>query len=180
MLLLVSALSLCLVADEVCEAQHLAKQIVGSANTSLLAEDFDFDEEDDDEAIIGLFTGTIGRGTVSIHETSGRNTMKSKSPKALQRGQVRRHSPRNGLPCSHNYTLCQIRKVAWICSMPLFLSETIIFITGNAAWKHPGRVPFCKLKAIIYECNHCTYCDSDFDCWHRRLFDGLPHDEHAS
>ena len=105
MLLLVSALSLCLVADEVCEAQHLAKQIVGSANTSLLAEDFDFDEEDDDEAIIGLFTETMDRLAASMRETNGRKTMKSKSPKALQRGQVRRHSPRNGLPCSHNYTL---------------------------------------------------------------------------
>ena len=105
MLLLVSALSLCLVADEVCKAQHLAKQIVGSANTSLLAEDFDFDEEDDDEAIIGLFTETMDRLAASMRETNGRKTMKSKSPKALQRGQVRRHSPRNGLPCSHNYTL---------------------------------------------------------------------------
>ena len=105
MLLLVSALSLCLVADEVCEAQRLAKQIVGSANMSLLAEDFDFDEEDDEEAIIGLFTETMDRLAASMRETNGRKTMKSKSPKALQRGQVRRHSPRNGLPCSHNYTL---------------------------------------------------------------------------
>ena len=110
MLLLVSALSLCLVADEVCEAQHLAKQIVGSANTSLLAEDFDFDEEDDDEAIIGLFTETMDRLAASMRETNGRKTMKSKSPKALQRGQVRRHSPRNDLPCSHNYTLLSTTK----------------------------------------------------------------------
>lgn len=105
MLLLVSALSLCLVADEVCEAQHLAKQIVGSANTSLLAEDFDFDEEDDEEAIIGLFTEAADRLAVSMRETNGQKTRKSKSPKALQRGQVRRHSPRNDLPCSQNYTL---------------------------------------------------------------------------
>lgn len=110
MLLLVSALSLCLVADEVCEAQHLAKQIVGSANTSLLVEDFDFDEEDDDEAIIGLFTETMDRLAASMRETNGQKTRKSKSPKALQRGQVRRHSPRNDLPCSHNYTLLSTTK----------------------------------------------------------------------
>ena len=110
MLLLVSALCLCLVADEVFDSQHLAKQIVGSANTSLLAEDFDFDEEDDDEAIIGLFTETMDRLAASMRETNGRKTMKSKSPKALQRGQVRRHSPRNDLPCSHNYTLLSTTK----------------------------------------------------------------------
>ena len=105
MLLLVSALSLCLVADEICDSQHLAKQTTASARMSLLAEDLDFDEDDDDEAIIGLFTEAADRLAASLRETNGRKTMKSKSPKALQRGQVRRHSPRNGLPCSHNYTL---------------------------------------------------------------------------
>lgn len=180
MLLLVSALSLCLVADEVCEAQHLAKQIVGSANTSLLAEDFDFDEEDDDEAIIGLFTETMDRLAASMRETNGRKTMKSKSPKALQRGQVRRHSPRNDLPCSHNYTLSSNTKSGVDLLHATFLSETIIFITANAAWKHSSRVPFCKLKANIYECNQCTYCNSDLDRRHRCFPDGLPHDEHAS
>ena len=105
MLLLVSALSLCLVADEICDSQHLAKQTTASARMSLLAEDLDFDEDDDDEAIIGLFTEAADRLAASMRETNGRKTMKSKSPKALQRGQVRRHSPRNGLPCSHNYTL---------------------------------------------------------------------------
>lgn len=147
MFLLVSALSLCLVADEVCEAQHLAKQIVGSANTSLLAEDFDFDEEDDDEAIIGLFTETMDRLAASMRETNGRKTMKSKSPKALQRGQVRRHSPRNDLPCSHNYTLLSTTKSGVDLLHATFFVRNINLHNGERGLETPWSRSILQTKS---------------------------------
>ena len=143
MLLLASAFFLCFVADEICDSQHLAKQIVGSANTSLLAEDFDFDEEDDDEAIIGLFTETMDRLAASMRETNGRKTMKSKSPKALQRGQVRRHSPRNDLPCSHNYTLLSTTKSG------VELLHAIFFVRNNNHHNGERGLGKCRSRSVF-------------------------------
>lgn len=147
MLLLASAFFLCFVADEICDSQHLAKQTTASACMTLLAEDLDFDEEDDDEALIGLFTGTIGRGIVSIHETSGRKTMKSKSPKALQRGQVRRHSPRNDLPCSHNYTLLSTTKSGVDLLHATFFVRNNILHNGERGLETPWSRSILQTKS---------------------------------
>ena len=55
MLVLMSMVLVCLVADEYLDAQQLAKQTVSSACMSVIGDDFDLDEDDDDDIVTTSF-----------------------------------------------------------------------------------------------------------------------------
>ncbi len=101
MLLLASTLLLCLVAEEICDVQHWVKQDAHSSCLSYFAEDFDFDEEDDDEVIVKSSKEFDSRVAVPMC------------------GIIR---PEMALHAAITIPFCQLRNVVWIYSMPLFLS----------------------------------------------------------
>ena len=129
MLLLASTLLLCLVAEEICDVQHWVKQDAHSSCLSYFAEDFDFDEEDDDEVIVKSSKEFDSRVAVPMLETNNPKAVEKKSPEALLRGQVRHYSPRNGLACSHNYTFLSTTKRGVDLLHATFFVHIIIFIT---------------------------------------------------
>ena len=104
MLLLMGVVFVCLIADEYVDAQQLARQASTSACMSVIADDFDWDEDDDD-FVSTSFVEAKTEAAVPMPETIGQKTEGSKCSQALLRGQVRRYSPRNDLPCSHNYVI---------------------------------------------------------------------------
>ena len=110
MLVLMSMVLVCLVADEDLDAQQLAKQTVSSACMSVIGDDFDLDEDDDDDIVTTSFDEAKDWTSISMLEACGQKTERSKCSMALLRGQVRRYSPRNNLSDSHNYTLLSIMK----------------------------------------------------------------------
>ena len=110
MLVLMSMVLVCLVADEYLDAQQLAKQTVSSACMSVIGDDFDLDEDDDDDIVTTSFDEAKDWTSTSMLEACGQKTERSKCSMALLRGQVRRYSPRNNLSDSHNYTLLSIMK----------------------------------------------------------------------
>lgn len=110
MLVLMSMVLVCLVADEYLDAQQLAKQTVSSACMSVIGDDFDLDEDDDDDIVTTSFDEAKDWTSTSILEACGQKTERSKCSMALLRGQVRRYSPRNDLSDSYNYTPLSITK----------------------------------------------------------------------
>ena len=109
MLILISIVIVCLVADEYGDPQQLVIQTATSTCTAVVADDFDLDD-DDDEAVNISFVENKAWASIPTLETIGQKTEGSKCSQALLRGQVRRYSPRNNLSDSHNYTLLSIMK----------------------------------------------------------------------
>ena len=109
MLVLMSMVIVCLVADEYGDPQQLLIQTASSTCTAVVADDFDLDD-DDDEAVNISFVENKAWASIPTLETIGQKTEGSKCSQALLRGQVRRYSPRNNLSDSHNYTLLSIMK----------------------------------------------------------------------
>ena len=105
MLVLMGLVMACLVADELCDAQHFAKQTAATTCMSIIAEDFDLDDDDENEAVTYTFVDDKACSSVPMLETIGQKAEGSKCSLALLRGQVRRYSPRNNLPYSHNYVI---------------------------------------------------------------------------
>lgn len=129
MLLLASTLFICFAAEEICDVQHWVKQDAHPSCLSFFAEDFDFDEEDDDEIIVKSSMEFDSEVAVPMLETNSPKAIGKKCPKALLRGQVRRYSPRNGLSCSHNYTFLSTMKRGVDLLHATFFVHIIIFIT---------------------------------------------------
>ena len=104
MLILMGLVLLCLVADEFGNPQQQVTPTASATRMAVVADDFDLDD-DDDEVVVPAFGEDRAWASVPMLETIGQKTAGSKCPQALLRGQVRRYSPRNGLPCSHNYVI---------------------------------------------------------------------------
>ena len=109
MLVLMGMVMVCLVADEYGDSQQLVKQTATSTCMTVLADDFDLDD-DDDEIVNISFVENKACTSVPALETVNQKAEGSKCSQALLRGQVRRYSPRNNLSDSHNYTLLSIMK----------------------------------------------------------------------
>ncbi len=109
MLVLMSMVMVCLVADEYGDPQQLLIQTASSTCMAVVADDFDLDD-DDDEAVNISFVENKAWASIPTLETIGQKTEGGKCSQALLRGQVRRYSPRNNFSDSHNYTLLSIMK----------------------------------------------------------------------
>ena len=111
MLVLMSMVMVCLVTDEYGDPQQLVTQTASSTCMTVLVDDFDLDDNDDDEnEICYHFFGNKCSTWIWAVASDVRKLEGSKCPSALLRGQVRRYSPRNNLSDSHNYTLLSIMK----------------------------------------------------------------------
>ena len=110
MLVLMSMVIVCLVADEYGDPQQLVIQTATSTCMAVVADDFDLDDDDDDEVVNISFVENKAWTSIPTLETIGQKAEGSKCSKALLRGQVRRYSPRKNLSDSHNYTLLSIMK----------------------------------------------------------------------
>jgi len=110
MLVLMSMVIVCLVADEYGDPQQLVIQTATSTCMAVVADDFDLDDDDDDEVVNISFVENKAWTSIPTLETIGQKAEGSKCSQALLRGQVRRYSPRNNLSDSHNYTLLSIMK----------------------------------------------------------------------
>ena len=111
MLVLMSMVMVCLVADEYGDSRQLVTQTATSTCMTVLADDFDLDDDDDDEdEICNHFFGNKCSTWIWTVASDVRKLEGSKCPSDLLRGQVRRYSPRNNLSDSHNYTLLSIMK----------------------------------------------------------------------
>jgi len=110
MLVLMGMVMMCLVADENGDSQQLVTRTATSTCMTVLADDFDLDNDDDDEVANISFVENKAWPSISAHEAIGQKTKGSKCSQALLRGQVRRYSPRNNLSDGHNYTLLSIMK----------------------------------------------------------------------
>ena len=95
----------CFVADAYADTQQCALQNTVAANMTVVVDDFDLDEDDDDEGVAKFFGENKGWASLPTLESNGRKTARSKCPMDLLRGQVRRYSPRNSLSDGHNYVL---------------------------------------------------------------------------
>lgn len=105
MLVLMGLAMVCLVADEYGDPQQLVTQTASSSCMAVVADDFDLDDDDDDEVVTHTFIEDKARASIPMLETTSQKTEGSKCSQALLRGQVRRYSPRNNLPYSHNYVI---------------------------------------------------------------------------
>ena len=110
MLVLMSMVIVCLVADEYGDPQQLVIQTATSTCMAVVADDFDLDDDDDDEVVNISFVENKAWASVPMLETIGQKTERRKCSQALLRGQVRRYSPRNNLPYSHNYAFLKNTK----------------------------------------------------------------------
>lgn len=103
-LILMSLALICFVADEYGDSQLLSNQTYASACMAVV-DDLDLDDDDDDEDDNYLFCEDRTSESMQLIDTQCQDTEKNKCSKAMLRGQVRRYSPRNGLPNSHNYVI---------------------------------------------------------------------------
>ena len=110
MLVLMGLVMVCLVADEYGDPQQLVTQTASSSCMAVVADDFDLDDDDDDEVVTHTFVEDKAWASVPMLETIGQKTERRKCSQALLRGQVRRYSPRNNLPYSHNYAFLKNTK----------------------------------------------------------------------
>lgn len=111
MLVLMSMVMMCLVADEYGDSQQLVTQTATSTCMTVLADDFDLEDDDEDEdEICNYFFGNKCSTWTWAVASDVRKLEGSKCSSDLLRGQVRRYSPRNNLSDSHNYTLLSIMK----------------------------------------------------------------------
>ena len=110
MLVLMGLVMVCLVADEYGDSQQLVTQTASSSCMAVVADDFDLDDDDDDEVVTHTFAEDKARTSIPMLETTSQKTEGSKCSQALLRGQVRRYSPRNNLPYSHNYVILKNTK----------------------------------------------------------------------
>ena len=132
MLVLMGMVMVCLVADEYGDSQQLVKQAATSTCMTVLADDFDLDD-DDDEIVNISFVENKACTSVPALETIGQKTEGSKCSQALLRGQVRRYSPRNNLSDSHNYTLLSIMKSGVESFHATFFCSVHIIFNSNSS-----------------------------------------------
>ena len=133
MLVLMGLVMLCLVADEYGDPQQLVTQTASSSCMAVVADDFDLDDDDDDDVVTHTFVEDKARASIPMLETTSQKTEGSKCSQALLRGQVRRYSPRNNLPYSHNYAFLKNTK----SGVDLF--HATFFILNTSFLHHPER-----------------------------------------
>lgn len=109
MLILMSMVLVCMVADEYGDAQQLVKQTTATSGMEVIADDFDCDEDDEDGMVSVSFDDSKS-AAITLPVIAGQKSAKSKCSKALLRGQTRRYSPRNNLPNSLNYVTLSAMK----------------------------------------------------------------------
>lgn len=123
----------CLIVDEYGDAQHRSKHIATSTCLTAVAGDFDIDDDDDDDELVTKFcVDNDGCPAAPMPVDNVQKMMESKRPLALQRGQVRRYSPRNDLLCSNNYALFENYK----SSVDLFRATFFVLFTQLLNFKH--------------------------------------------
>ena len=123
----------CLVVDEYGDSQQWSKHVATSTCLTTIAGDFDIDDdEDDDEFVTKFCVDNNGRSVAPMPVDNVQKTMGSKCPQALQRGQVRRYSPRNNLPYSYNYVLFENYK----SSVDMFRATFFVLFTQSLNFKH--------------------------------------------
>lgn len=123
----------CLVVDEYSDAQQWSKHLATSTCLTAIAGDFDIDDDDDDDELVTKFCVNNNSCIVAPMLVDNiQKTMESKCPQALQRGQVRRYSPRNDLPYSNNYVLFENHK----SSVDLFRATFFVIFTQLLNFKH--------------------------------------------
>ena len=110
MLILMGIVMVCLIADEYGDPQQLVTQTATSTGMAVVADDFDLDDDDNDEVVPLTFVENKTWTSIPMLETIGQKAEGSKCSQALLRGQVRRYSPRNNLPYSHNYIISENTK----------------------------------------------------------------------
>ena len=110
MLILMGIVMVCLIADEYGDPQQLVTQTATSTGMAVVADDFDLDDDDNDEVVPLTFVENKTWTSIPMLETIGQRAEGSKCSQALLRGQVRRYSPRNNLPYSHNYIISENTK----------------------------------------------------------------------
>lgn len=133
MLILMGMVLVCLVVDEYGDAQHRSKHIATSNCLTAVAGDFDVDDDDDgDELVTKFCVDNDGCSAAPMPVDNVQKMMESKRPLALQRGQVRRYSPRNDLLCSNNYVLFENYK----SSVDLFRATFFVLFTQLLNFKH--------------------------------------------
>ena len=110
MLILMGIVMVCLIADEYGDPQQLVTQTATSTGMAVVADDFDLDDDDNDEVVPLTFVENKTWTSIPMLETIGQKAEGSKCSQALLRGQVRRYSPRNNLPYSHNYIFSENTK----------------------------------------------------------------------
>ena len=110
MLILMGIVMVCLIADEYGDPQQLVTQTATSTGMAVVADDFDLDDDDNDEVVPLTFVENKTWTSIPMLETIGQKAEGSKCSQALLRGQVRRYSPRNNLPYSHNYAFLKNTK----------------------------------------------------------------------
>lgn len=120
----------CLVADEYGDSQQLVKQTATSTCMTVLADDFDLDD-DDDEIVNISFVENKACTSIPALETVNQKAEGSKCSQALLRGQVRRYSPRNNLPYSYNYVILKNTKSGVDLFHAAFFVPFISFLTKH-------------------------------------------------
>ncbi|MCR5066299.1 MAG: hypothetical protein K6A67_11120 [Bacteroidales bacterium] len=103
-LVLMGMMMIGFIVDRVNDSHQFAKHTAMPISMSVISDDFDFDDNEDDEfyekqCIAG---GFIVNNWTTANER--KQLAESKCSLSLQRGQVRRYSPRSSLADSHNYT----------------------------------------------------------------------------
>ena len=127
MLVLMGLVMACLVADEYGDPQQLVTQTATSTNMAVVADDFDLDDDDDEDEICNHFSESKCSTRIWIGDSVVGELGENKCPLELQRGQVRRYSPRNNLSDSHNYVITRnLQDGADFGSDHLFLSHILL------------------------------------------------------
>ena len=140
MLILMGIVMVCLIADEYGDPQQLVTQTATSTGMAVVADDFDLDDDDNDEVVPLTFVENKTWTSIPMLETIGQKAEGSKCSQALLRGQVRRYSPRNNLPYSHNYIISENTKsgvdLFHTTFFVLFISSLTKHLNKNEKTKH--------------------------------------------
>ena len=125
MLVLMGLVLACLIAEEHIDAQRFVKQTTASTCMTVVADDLDLDE-DDDEVMTEIAANGKPWALVPTLGIIVKKAEKRKCSQALIRGLVRRHSPRSGLAESHNYVISE----TIISGGELFLATFFVLFTS--------------------------------------------------
>ena len=107
LLILMSVVLVSLVADEMHDLQHFSKHVTASACMTMVSEDFDIEDDEEDDTAKPILVGETPTITCSASACTTKLSS-HKRPLALQHGQVRRYAPRSGLCNNNNRTILSI------------------------------------------------------------------------
>ena len=106
-LILMSVVLMCLVADEIHDFQHFSKNVTASTLVTMVSEDIDI--EDDEEENIAKSVPECNTHTITCSDSAFITKLSShKRSLAAQSGHVRLYAPRSGLCDSNNLTILSI------------------------------------------------------------------------